>query len=155
MICFWDFKLTGAPPLLSWCVRLYRNSRNMTPEEVRHRTLTGIRAPAFAELFGGKPVAVFPSIQFQGEDDGPFFIDVLVYTLEVDGEDGSVVAAVTNGMSDQRLAEGDDPEQPRRCELIQYLRSCTPGHAKRLRDMAWLPLYDDFLLNSHHSVSWE
>jgi hypothetical protein len=59
---------------------------------------------------------------------------------------------VTNGMSDQRMVEGDHAEQSRRRELIQYLRACTPGHARRLRDMAWLPLYDGFLLDSHHSV---
>jgi hypothetical protein len=85
----------------------------MTPEETKHRALTAIRAPAFAELFGGKPIAAFSSHQLKGEDDGPFFVDVLVYALDVEGESGSVIAAVTNGMSDQRMAEGDNREQPR------------------------------------------
>jgi hypothetical protein len=126
----------------------------MTPEEANHRKWTAIRAPAYAELFDSKPLIVFPFHQLQGEDDGPFFIDVLAYALDVEGVDGPVFAVMTNGMSDQRMAEGD-PEQLRRRELIQYLRDCTPGHAKRLRDMAWLPLYDEFLLDSHHSVAWE
>jgi hypothetical protein len=136
-------------------VRLQENNSAMTPEGAKHRSLTGIRAAAYAELFRANPIAAFPSHQLQGKDDGPFFIDVLVYALDVEGEPGSVVAAVTNGMSDQRMVEGDDAERPRRRELIQYLRACTPGHAKRLRDMAWLPLYDGFLLDSRHSVAWE
>jgi hypothetical protein len=32
MIRFWDFKLTGAPPLLSWVVR--RNARDADDEPV-------------------------------------------------------------------------------------------------------------------------
>ena len=27
--------------------------------------------------------------------------------------------------------------------------------SRRLRDMAWLPLFDGFLLDSFHSVAWE
>jgi hypothetical protein len=127
----------------------------MTLEEANHRTLTAIRAPAFEKLFGDEPIDVFPSHTLKGESDGPYFIDVLVYSIDVEGENGPVVAAVTNGMSDQRMAEGNHPEQPRRRELIQYLRECTLGHAQRLRDMAWLPLFDGFLLDSHHTVAWE
>ena len=129
--------------------------QGISPEEAVHRRLTAIRAPAFGELFDSKPIAMFPSHQLGGEDDGPFFIDVLVYPLEVKAVEGPVVVAVTNGMSDQRMAEGDDDEQLRRRELVQYLRECTPGHAKRLRDMAWVPLHDEFLLDSHHSIAWE
>jgi hypothetical protein len=129
--------------------------KEISAEEAIHRRLTAIRAPAFSELFESKVVAMFPSHQLSGEQDGPFFIDVLVYPLEVEDVDGLVVVAVTNGMSDQRMAAGDDPDQLRRRELIQYLRECTPGHAKRLRDMAWIPLHDEFLLDSHHSIPWE
>jgi hypothetical protein len=39
--------------------------------------------------------------------------------------------------------------------LIQYVAKCTEGHARRLHDMEWLPLLDDFYLDSHHSVAWE
>ncbi len=42
-----------------------------------------------------------------------------------------------------------------RREIIQYFRDCTPAHAKRLRDMAWLPLFDNFVLDSHHSIAWD
>lgn len=31
---------------------------------------------------------------------------------------------------------------------------CTEGHARRLNDMAWLPLFDGFYLDSHHKVAW-
>lgn len=126
----------------------------MTPEEAKHMQLTLVRAKAYEELFGCKPVAFFASHQLKGAAD-PAFIDVFVYPIEIAGVEGPIYAAVTNGMSDRRMAEGDDPGQPRRRELIQYLRKCTPGHAKRLRDMAWLPLHDGFLLDSHHSIAWD
>ena len=127
----------------------------MTPEETKHMGYTAIRAKAYGELFGDKPAAFFPSHKFRGKDDGPYLIDVFVYSMEMQGDNRPIYAAVTNGMSDQRMAEGDSPEQPRRRELIQYFRECTEGHAKRLRDMAWLPLCDGFLLDTQHSVAWE
>lgn len=127
----------------------------MTPHETKHRDCTVVRAQAYGGLFGGKPVAVFPAYKLQGKSDGPYLIDVFVYAMEMQGDDRAIYAAVTNGMSDQRMVEGDTPDQPRRRELIQYFRECSEGHAKRLRDMAWLPLYDGFLLDTHHSVAWE
>ena len=127
----------------------------MTPEEARHMEYTGVRAKAYGELFGDKPVAVFPSYKLRGESDGPYLIDVFVYSMNMEGDDRPIHAAVTNGMSDQRMVEGDSSDQPRRRELIQYFRECTGGHAKRLRDMAWLPLFDGFLLDTRHSVAWE
>ena len=127
----------------------------MTPEEARHMAFTAIRAKAYEELFGARPVTFFPSHLFRGEEDGPYFIDVFVYSMGIAGDDSPIFAAVTNGMSDQRMAEGDSPEQPRRRELIQYFRECTEGHARRLRDMAWLPLFDGFLLDAQHSVAWQ
>ena len=126
----------------------------MTPEEAKHMQWTAVRAQAYAALFGGKPVAFFAAHQLRQEGGAPF-IDVFVYAMDVAGGGGPIHVAVTNGMSDQRMAEGDDPVQPRRRELIQYLRQCTLGHAKRLRDMAWLPLHDGFLLDSRHSVAWD
>ena len=127
----------------------------MTPHETKHRDCTVIRAQAYGGLFGGKPVAVFPAYKLQGQSDGPYLIDVFVYAMEMQGDARAIHAAVTNGMSDQRMAEGDTAGQPRRRELIQYFRQCSEGHAKRLRDMAWLPLYDGFLLDTHHSLAWE
>jgi hypothetical protein len=127
----------------------------MTDTEATHMRLTKARASAYAELFDGKPDAVFSAQQLRNGPDDPFLIDVFVYSFEIEGQDGPIYAAVTNGMSDQRMAEGDDPDQPRRRELIQYFRACTPGHAKRLRDMAWLPLFDNFLLDSHETIAWK
>jgi hypothetical protein len=49
---------------------------------------------------------------------------------------------VTNGMSDQRMADPGHPHEWQRRELIQYFPKCTEGHARRLHDMAWLPLFD-------------
>jgi hypothetical protein len=63
--------------------------------------------------------------------------------------------AVTNGMSDQRMVDPDDRQCWSRRELIQYFPKCTKGHARRLHNMAWLPLFDGFLLDSYHSVAWE
>jgi hypothetical protein len=39
----------------------------MTPDEARHLEFTGIRAKAYDESFGDKPVAVFPSYKLRGE----------------------------------------------------------------------------------------
>ena len=50
----------------------------MTPEEAQHRAFTAIRAKAYEELFGARPVTFFPSHKFRGEEDGPYFIDVFV-----------------------------------------------------------------------------
>ena len=128
-----------------------RSALPFTPEALGPRPC----ADGYAELFGGKPDAFFGAHQLKGAAGGPDFIDVFVYPIEMEGVEGPICAVVTNGMSDQRMAEGVDPGQPRRRELIQYLRNCTLGHAKRLRDMAWLPLHDAFLLDSRHSVAWE
>jgi hypothetical protein len=127
----------------------------MTEAEARHKKLTEIRGLAYADLFEGEPDLVFPALQLRNGEDDPFLIDVFAYSMNVEGQDGDVFAAVTNGMSDHRMAEGDEPDQPRRREIIQYFRVCTDAHAKRLRDMAWLPLHDGFLLDTHHTFRWE
>lgn len=90
--------------------------------EARHMKLTTIRAAAYQDLFDDKPVAADPANHLRTGDDDAFLIDVFVYSFEIEGEDGPVLATVTNGMSDQRMAEGDDPEQPRRRELIPVLQ---------------------------------
>jgi suppressor of fused protein SUFU len=124
----------------------------MNPTEDVHRKLTALRVRAFSDLFGGEPEAVFPYHRFPYHPDDHFLIDVFVYPLGT--PTGPAVVAVTNGMSDQRMVNSNHPRQWSRRELIQYLRICTEGHARRLRDMAWLPLFDGFLLDSHHSVAW-
>jgi hypothetical protein len=122
----------------------------MTNHLERHKQLTAVRARAYEELFGCTPSNVFPAHAFADER---FLIDVFVYTLE--NASGDIEVAVTNGMSDQRMAEPDYLAEVHRREVIQYLRKCTEGHARRLHDMAWLPLADGFYLDSHHSIAWE
>jgi hypothetical protein len=117
-----------------------------------HKALTAVRARAYGDLFGSKPSAVFPPHAIFKKPDERFLIDILVYTLET--ESGDIDVAVTNGMSDQRMADPGHPHEWKRRELIQYFRKCTKGHARRLHDMAWLPLFDGFYLDSHHSVEW-
>lgn len=125
----------------------------MTDLIERHKQLTAIRVNAYEGLFGCTPSAVFtPQILFKKPDDR-FLIDIFVYTLET--QSGDIEAAVTNGMSDQRMAYPDEPSEWRRRELIQYFPKCTEDHARRLHDMAWLPLFDDFYLDTHHSIAWE
>lgn len=123
----------------------------MTLQE-KHKTLTESRKVAFAELFGCSPSAVFTPESLFKKPDNSFLIDILVYTLTT--ESGDIEVAVTNGMSDRRMAEADYPHEYCRRELIQYLPKCTQAHARRLHDMAWLPLFDGFHLDSHHSVVW-
>jgi hypothetical protein len=124
----------------------------MTNAMERHKACTVLRAQAYAGLFGGRPSSVFPPHALFKKPDERFLIDIFVYTLTTDN--GAIEVAVTNGMSDQRMADADDPQCWSRRELIQYFPRCTEGHARRLHDMAWLPLFDGFLLDSHHSVSW-
>ena len=119
----------------------------------RHKRLTVHRATAYALLFGGPPTSVFPPHALFKKPDERFLIDVFVYPLKTNT--GDIEVAVTNGMSDQRMVAADNPQCWSRREMIQYFPKCTEGHARRLHDMAWLPLFDGFLLDSHHSVAWE
>jgi hypothetical protein len=123
----------------------------MNPLE-RHKALSAVRAEAYSVLFGGKPSAAFPPNALFEMPDERFPIDILVYTLVT--ESGDIDVAVTNGMSDQRLADPGRPREWKRRELVQYFPKCTAGHARRLHDMAWLPLFDNFYLDTHHSVGW-
>lgn len=121
-----------------------------------HQQCTAIRAAAYGKLFGTRPFAVYAFHQLRGKDDGPFLIDVFCYPLRVEGRDKAVIAVVTNGMSDQALAlDAQRPMRPRRRELIQYMPECPGWCAQRLRDMAWLPLFDGFLLDARDTVAWE
>jgi hypothetical protein len=127
----------------------------MSDAEATHVRLTKVRGRAYAELFDDKPDKVFPAHKLRTGDDDPFLIDVFVYSFEMEGRDGPIQAAVTNGMSDRPMVEGDEPDLPRRREIVQYFRDCTLDHAKRLRDMAWLPHFDQFHLDSHQTIAWE
>lgn len=117
-----------------------------------HEELTAVRAKAYASLFGRQPSSVFPPHALFKKPDEQILIDIFVYSLTTGT--GDIEVAVTNGMSDQRMVDADDPARFSRRELIQYFPKCTEGHARRLYDMAWLPLFDGFLLGSHHSVAW-
>jgi hypothetical protein len=119
----------------------------------KHKDLTVIRSKAYMDLFGCQPSAVFPCTEFAVEAEDPFPIDVFVFTLAA--QSGDIDVAVTNGMSNQRMVDADDPEQWARRELIQYFPTCTKAHARRLHRMAWVPLEEGFLLDTHHSVAWE
>lgn len=127
----------------------------MSDAEALHERLTGIRGPAFAELFDGEPDFVFPAADLRTGPDDSFLIDVFAYSMPVENIEGDVFVVVTNGMSDHRMPEGDDPDQPRRREILQYLPTPTFEHAKRLRDMAWLPLFDRFLLDTNETFKWD
>lgn len=118
----------------------------------KHAELTQVRLAEYTELFGTEPSRVFTDGELRGGSEASFLIDVMVFTLETGN--GDVDVTVTNGMSDQRMVEKGDPSSWARRELIQYLRSCTPAHAGRLRDMAWLPLHDRFVLNFKDTIDW-
>jgi hypothetical protein len=127
---------------------------HVDPSQLRqkHEKLTVGRAQAYAALFGGPPSSVFTPDALFKKPDERFLIDIFVYTLAT--KTGDIEVAVTNGMSDQRMADCDDPQGWHRRELIQYFPKCTEGYAHRLHLMAWLPLFDGFYLDTHHSVAW-
>jgi hypothetical protein len=125
----------------------------MTDAIQRHTELTIPRAKAYASLFGGPPSTVYPPHVLFKKPDERFVIDIFVYSQEFNTR--SIEVAVTNGMSDQRMVDEDDPQSWSRRELVQYFPKCTEGHARRLHNMAWLPLFDGFLLDSCHSIAWE
>jgi hypothetical protein len=118
-----------------------------------HESLTAVREKAYAEAFGSAPTKVFAPHALFKKPDERFVIDIYVYALET--PTGDIEAAVTNGMSDQRMADPGRPHEWHRRELIQYFPRCTVDHARRLHYMAWLPLFDDFYLDSHHSILWQ
>lgn len=118
----------------------------------KHEALSQVRLAAYTELFGCEPSRVFSNAELTGSSTSDFLIDVWVFTLET-GQ-GDVDVTVTNGMSDQRMSEKGERSHDNRRELIQYLRNCTPAHAVRLREMAWLPLFDQFVLNFKDTIDW-
>ena len=121
----------------------------MSPAEAKHRELTGSRLQAYLRLFGVNPVAIFSSYRFS--DDERFLVDVFVFPLDADEP---IVAAVTNGMSNQRMVDANDPTRFARREMIQYFRICDEEHARRLREMAWAPLFERLYIDSHLTLQW-
>lgn len=122
----------------------------MSHPDKHHEEFSAARLQAYATLFGCQPSTIFrPEMLFKKPDER-FRIDVVVYEQEI--QMGKIEVAVTNGMSDQRMIDSSDPQSWARRELIQYFSKCTKDHALRLQTMAWLPLFDGFLLDSHHSV---
>ena len=119
----------------------------------KHKKLTEVRAKAYEELFGAKPTTVFPPHALFKKPDERFLIDIFIYTLATSTRE--IEVAVTNGMSDQRTVDPDYAPEWHRREIIQYFPKCTEGHARRLHDMAWLPLFDEFYLDTHHSLAWQ
>ena len=75
----------------------------------KHKALTAVRARAYDELFGCTPSAVFPPHALFKKPDERFLIDILVYTLGTGS--GEINVAVTNGMSDQRMADPSHPHE--------------------------------------------
>lgn len=118
----------------------------------KHQKLTEQRVRAYEVLFQSAPSSVFPPHVLFNKPDDRILIDILVYTLPT--ESGEIDVAVTNGMSDQRMVDPGVSVDWYRRELIQYFPKCTEGHAKRLHEMAWLPLYDGFYLDTHHTITW-
>jgi hypothetical protein len=125
----------------------------MTQEMTRHEEFTTIRVEAYDKLFGHKATEVFSFHRLKAADT-VCLTDVLVYPLEVEGVEGPVVAAVTNGMSDFPMYHPEEPDVPLRRELIQYFRVCTEHYAGRLHACAWLPDYDGFALDLDDTISW-
>jgi hypothetical protein len=122
----------------------------MTPRQAKHFELTKLRAAAYQALFGTKPAAVFPHHQMQSAPNVDALVDIFVYPLEMEGY-GEFVVAITNGMSDLPMI--DDGISLRR-EIIQYLPSCTPGHALRLLEMAWFPLTENMAIDAFQGIEW-
>ena len=125
----------------------------MTKPMTLHKKFTPIRVEAYDDLFGDKPTQVFPFHQFAAADT-VCLVDVFVYSLDVEGMEDPVLAAVTNGMSDLPMYHPEEPDVPVRHELIQYFSICTEAYARRLHDCAWLPHFDGFALDLDATISW-
>ncbi|HEY5707582.1 MAG TPA: suppressor of fused domain protein [Terrimicrobiaceae bacterium] len=122
----------------------------MSVTKLEHISLTKRRSKAYNKLFGSEPEKVFPYHAFD-EDNDAYVIDVLVYSLDLEEFPGRVVAAVTNGMSDYIMTDPETGERARR-ELVQYFHDCDYEHAERLYDLAWMPLFDKFLLAEYQTI---
>jgi hypothetical protein len=119
-----------------------------------HRKWSEFRKNAFEELFGCEVSKTFSSAELSATPDDPILIDVLVFEINTQTY-GDIEIAVTDGMSDRRMVDTEDPSIWSRRELIQYFPKCSKEHAVRLRDMAWLPHHDGFWLDTCHTIAWE
>jgi hypothetical protein len=63
------------------------------------------------------------------------------------------VARLPSFVSDRRMVDPDDPQRWSWRELIKYFTKGIEGYTRHLHDMGWLPLFDGFLLDSHHSIA--
>ncbi|MGL6075007.1 MAG: suppressor of fused domain protein [Fimbriiglobus sp.] len=122
----------------------------MTALQAHHFELTKLRAAAYQALFGTKPAAVFPHHQMPSHHGAEILVDIFIYPLEMEGY-GEFVVAVTNGMSDAAMEE--DGLRSRR-EIVQYLPTCTPGHAVRLLEMAWFPHTQKMIIDAFSGIEW-
>ena len=138
---------------IHWKLRMNEKSMSESTIFAKHKKLTELRSRAYEELFGDKPTTVFPQHALFGKPDERFLIDIFVYKMTTEARE--IQVAVTNGMSDQRMIDPGYPPDWHRREIIQYFPICTEGHARRMHDMAWLPLFDEFYLDTHHSIAWE
>lgn len=123
----------------------------MPNRKQHHLALTKLRNNAFVKLFASEPQEVFPYSAFDDGEDA-YAIDVLVFPLDLAEFPGRIVAAVTNGMSDVDMADAHSGDV-RRCELIQYFHECDFSHARRLYDLAWIPLMDGFSLGPYETLA--
>lgn len=134
-------------------------SASSTPEpdwpaiQARHRERTTVRRPALEELFGGAVQSVVPDEELRIVEEDPAIVDVFIFEMATERH-GDIQIAVTNGLSDRRMVDPDDPSRWARRELIQYFPRCTRGHAKRLRDMAWAALEEPLFLDTCHTLAW-
>jgi hypothetical protein len=124
---------------------------HMANEHLQHLAFRKQRSRAFLKLFGRKPVNTFPFHVFSQDDDA-YPIDVIVFALDIEGIDTPVMAAVTSGMSDYIIKDMETGAQTR-CELIQYFHDCDFEHARRLYDLAWIPLLDEFSIGQYQTIA--
>jgi hypothetical protein len=81
----------------------------MNPIGQRHESLTAVRAEAYKDLLGCKPSTIFPPTALFKKPDERFLIDIFVYPQETQW--GDIEVAVTNGMSDQLIAQAAYPTE--------------------------------------------
>lgn len=119
-----------------------------TNEELRRNSIA--RRSQLIALFGGDPIAEFPSEIVELPNGEQLAISVLAFAFECDGE--AAIALITSGMSDHRMTNRGRPGAWVRHEIIQYVAESPGEHAKQLAYLAWLPHFDEFALSHYHTV---
>lgn len=118
-----------------------------------HQRNTALRKAALEELFGCQVTSIVTDDELRIVEDDPAIVDVFVWEVNSPSQ-GEISILVTNGLSNRRMVDPDDPDLWDRRELIQYIRNSTPGHVKRLRDMAWAALEEPLYLDVGHTIAW-